>query len=224
MDSNEIRVGKISSVDYPSGTVRVVYEDQDDAVTRPIPLLSFEYLMPEVDDMVLVLHLSNGTEAGIVIGRPWSDQRVPPENGKGLYRKDFHNEVGKAFLRFSEKDSETMTLHVKNLVIEAENVTAKAEKDIVLDATGNVTIKAAGKISAAAAGAFTAKGSSATIDAPTTSVTGRRGSLQHDRRPGCNRKWHFRGASYPRHTARHVWPAVVKEILSDRNIWNLYHF
>ena len=43
MDSNEIRVGKISSVDYPSGTVRVVYEDQDDAVTRPIPLLSFEY-------------------------------------------------------------------------------------------------------------------------------------------------------------------------------------
>ena len=160
MDSNEIRVGKISSVDYPSGTVRVVYEDQDDAVTRPIPLLSFEYLMPEVDDMVLVLHLSNGTEAGIVIGRPWSDQRVPPENGKGLYRKDFHNKVGKAFLRFSEKDSETMTLHVKNLVIEAENVTAKAEKDIVLE------------ISAAAAGAFTAKGSSATIDAPTTSVTG----------------------------------------------------
>lgn len=164
MDSNEIRVGKISSVDYTSGTVRVVYEDQDDAVTRPIPLLSFEYLMPEVDDMVLVLHLSNGTEAGVVIGRPWSDQRVPPESGQGLYRKDFHNEVGKAFLRFSEKDNETMTLHVKNLVIEAENVTAKAEKDIVLDATGNVTIKAAG--------ALTVKGSSATIDAPTTSVTG----------------------------------------------------
>ena len=164
MDSNEIRVGKISSVDYTSGTVRVVYEDQDDAVTRPIPLLSFEYLMPEVDDMVLVLHLSNGTEAGVVIGRPWSDQRVPPESGQGLYRKDFHNEVGKAFLRFSEKDNETMTLHVKNLVIEAENVTAKAEKDIVLDATGNVTIKAAG--------ALTVKGSSATIDAPATSVTG----------------------------------------------------
>lgn len=164
MDSNEIRVGKISSVDYTSGTVRVVYEDQDDAVTRPIPLLSFEYLMPEVDDMVLVLHLSNGTEAGVVIGRPWSDQRVPPESGQGLYRKDFHNEVGKAFLRFSEKDNETMTLHVKNLVIEAENVTAKAEKDIVLDATGNVTIKAAG--------ALTVKGSSATIDAPAASVTG----------------------------------------------------
>ena len=164
MDSNEIRVGKISSVDYTSGTVRVVYEDQDDAVTRPLPLLSFEYLMPEVDDMVLVLHLSNGTEAGFVIGRPWSDQRVPPESGQGTYRKDFHNEVGKAFLRFSEKDNETMTLHVKNLVIEAENVTAKAEKDIVLDATGNVTIKAAG--------AFTVKGSSATIDAPATSVTG----------------------------------------------------
>ena len=121
MDSNEIRVGKISSVDYESGMVRVVYEDQDDAVTRPIPLLSFEYLMPEVDDMVLVLHLSNGTEMGVVMGRPWSEQRVPPENGKGFYRKDFHNEAGKAYLRFAEQENETMTLHVKNLIIHREN-------------------------------------------------------------------------------------------------------
>ena len=159
MDSNEIRVGKISSVDYESGMVRVVYEDQDDAVTRPIPLLSFEYLMPEVDDMVLVLHLSNGTEMGVVMGRPWSEQRVPPENGKGFYRKDFHNEAGKAYLRFAEQENETMTLHVKNLIIEAENTTVKTEKDILLNA-------------AEASGSFTAKGASATIDAPSTSVTG----------------------------------------------------
>ena len=172
MDSNEIRVGKISSVDYESGMVRVVYEDQDDAVTRPIPLLSFEYLMPEVDDMVLVLHLSNGTEMGVVMGRPWSEQRVPPENGKGFYRKDFHNEAGKAYLRFAEQENETMTLHVKNLIIEAENTTVKTEKDILLNATGNIVMKAAGKISAEASGSFTAKGASATIDAPSTSVTG----------------------------------------------------
>ena len=65
-----------------------------------------------------------------------------------------------------------MTLHVKNLIIEAENTTVKTEKDILLNATGNIIMKAAGKISAEASGSFTAKGASATIDAPSTSVTG----------------------------------------------------
>lgn len=60
---NNIRLGKISAVDYAAGTVRVVYHEKDDAVTAPIPLISSEYFMPEVDDMVMVLHLSNGTEA-----------------------------------------------------------------------------------------------------------------------------------------------------------------
>ena len=85
---NNIRLGKISAVDYAAGTVRVVYHEKDDAVTAPIPLISSEYFMPEVDDMVMVLHLSNGTEAGVVLGRPWSEKNKPPEGSKGLYRKD----------------------------------------------------------------------------------------------------------------------------------------
>ena len=62
-----VRFGKISSVNYEAGTVRVVYHEKDDCVTSEIPLLSFEYMMPEVDDAVLVLHLSNGAEVGVVI-------------------------------------------------------------------------------------------------------------------------------------------------------------
>ena len=85
---NNIRLGKISAIDYAAGTVRVVYHEKDDAVTAPIPLISSEYFMPEVDDMVMVLHLSNGTEAGVVLGRPWSEKNKPPEGSKGLYRKD----------------------------------------------------------------------------------------------------------------------------------------
>ena len=49
---NNIRLGKISAIDYAAGTVRVVYHEKDDAVTAPIPLISSEYFMPEVDDMV----------------------------------------------------------------------------------------------------------------------------------------------------------------------------
>ena len=71
---NEIRLGKVSAVDHPAGMVRVVYHEKDDDVTRMIPILSTVfsgvYSMPEVGDQVLVLHLSNGTEAGVVLGRP----------------------------------------------------------------------------------------------------------------------------------------------------------
>ena len=78
---NNIRLGKISAIDYAAGTVRVVYHEKDDAVTAPIPLISSEYFMPEVDDMVMVLHLSNGTEAGVVLAdrgaRRTSPRRVP---------------------------------------------------------------------------------------------------------------------------------------------------
>ena len=61
----EIRLGKISSIDYAKGMARVVYHEKDDDVTRLIPLLSHEYKMPPVGSQVLVVHLSNGTEAGV---------------------------------------------------------------------------------------------------------------------------------------------------------------
>lgn len=35
--NNNIRIGKISAIDYASGLVRVVYHDKDDAVTGLIP-------------------------------------------------------------------------------------------------------------------------------------------------------------------------------------------
>ena len=44
----EIRLGKISSIDYAKGMARVVYHEKDDDVTRLIPLISHEYKMPPV--------------------------------------------------------------------------------------------------------------------------------------------------------------------------------
>ena len=67
MNAN-IRLGKISSIDYAKGMARVVYHEKDDDVTRLIPLLSHEYKMPPVGSQVLVVHLSNGTEAGVSWG------------------------------------------------------------------------------------------------------------------------------------------------------------
>ena len=120
---NDTRVGKISDVDHSAGLVRVVYPDQDDAVTQMIPLLSTAftgaYTAPEVGDQVLVLHLSNGMAAGVVLGRPWSEKNRPPEGAEKLYRLDMDRAPGAAMLRYDGKAKE-LTLHCDGSI----NITA----------------------------------------------------------------------------------------------------
>lgn len=95
-----LRLGKISTINYKDGTARVLYTDRDQAVTAELPLLSFEYRMPAIDDFVLVCHLPNGGAAGIILGPIWNDNNRPPEGKEGLYRKDFDKTAGKCFLRY----------------------------------------------------------------------------------------------------------------------------
>jgi hypothetical protein len=95
-----LRLGKISTINYKDGTARVLYTDRDNAVTAELPLLSFEYRMPAVDDFVLVCHLPNGGAAGIILGPIWNDNNRPPEGKEGLYRKDFDKTAGKCYLRY----------------------------------------------------------------------------------------------------------------------------
>ena len=94
MDKEDIRVGRVSAVNYEAGTISVVYEDRDGSVTKDIPMLSHEYMMPEPGDMVQVSHLSNGQEYAVCMGRFWSEENPPQESGPGLYRKDFSRTNG----------------------------------------------------------------------------------------------------------------------------------
>ena len=130
---NNIRLGKISAIDYAAGTVRVVYHEKDDAVTAPIPLISSEYFMPEVDDMVMVLHLSNGTEAGVVLGRPWSEKNKPPEGSKGLYRKDLARSPGEAMIRYKD-GTMTIVAHEMYSARNSERRVGYHGQQVVMDA------------------------------------------------------------------------------------------
>lgn len=118
-----IRVGKVSSVDYATGLVRVVYHDKDDSVTAPMPMLANEYYMPKVDDQVIVLHLSNGTEAGVVLGKYWTGKNLPPEGKAGLFRKDLGTTPGEAMIRY---DGGTLTIQAASVVISGDlSITGK---------------------------------------------------------------------------------------------------
>lgn len=119
-----IRVGRISSINYEAGTARVLYTDRDNSVSTELPFLSYEYFMPEVDDLVFVLHLPNGTENGLILGRAWNDTLRPPEGEKGVYRKDFSNKHGEAYIRF---DGDALTIKTVG------NIKIEAGKDIVVN-------------------------------------------------------------------------------------------
>ena len=45
MANDIFRVGKVSSIDYAAGLVRVAYHDKDDSVTAPLPMpVSYTHL------------------------------------------------------------------------------------------------------------------------------------------------------------------------------------
>lgn len=101
-DNNLIRIGKISSFNYPNGTARITYEDKEQSTTVEMPFLSWQYWMPRVGDQVLVVHLSNGSCAAMILGPVWHNGHRPPEGFKGLYRKEYSNNEGMAYERYDD--------------------------------------------------------------------------------------------------------------------------
>lgn len=130
------RIGQVSKIDYTTGMMSVVYKDmngEDDVTTDLIPYIALnnEYHMPSVEDYVAVLHLSNGFEAGLVLGRFWNSKNKPPISGKDRYRKDFSNKHGKSYFERNpdngqhklKTDSKTNVEIGGSLVISATNIT-----------------------------------------------------------------------------------------------------
>lgn len=101
-----IRIGRVSSVDYESGMVSVTYPHLDDSTTNKLPVFSFtdEYKMPGIGQEVLVLHLSNGQTAGIVMGKFWNRQNIPPNSGGNVFRKELGSSYGEAYIEYNDGD------------------------------------------------------------------------------------------------------------------------
>lgn len=84
-----IRIGKVSSVDYEKGMISVYYEDRTAMVTSTMPVLSNgRYKMPKVGESILVAHLSNGTNAAVVLGTIFNDANVPKSSGQNVYYEE----------------------------------------------------------------------------------------------------------------------------------------
>lgn len=142
MAKREIRVGKVSKINYEKGMIRVTYPDLDDSVTAEIPAFSFtdEYKMPKVGQEVLVLHLSNGQAAGILMGKYWNKANVPPDYGQGknVFNKEIDEDFGKVRITYKDKK---LTLYDEAGDVETEIVSHNKNVKVT---SGDINIKVTG--------------------------------------------------------------------------------
>ena len=98
-----IRMGKVSSIDYANGMISVTYPDLDNSTTDTFPVFSLtdEYKMPGIGQEVLVLHMSNGQSAGVVMGRYWNRGNRPPVSGDNVFRNELGKAFGEAYIQYS---------------------------------------------------------------------------------------------------------------------------
>ena len=84
------RIGTVSSVDPETGMVSVIFEDRDGEVTELLPYATFneEYKLPQLGAKVVVMHLSNGGEMGIILGTYWNEYNAAGNPGT------FHKDLG----------------------------------------------------------------------------------------------------------------------------------
>ena len=117
-----IRIGRVSSINYETGMIKILYPDLDDSVTDDLPYISLngEYKMPSIGQNVLVLHLSNGTAAGVIMGPFWNEGDPPPEGGADLFRKDISKTPGESYVRYEDG---TLKIKAPTLVFETDNGT-----------------------------------------------------------------------------------------------------
>lgn len=122
-----IRIGNVSSVDPDTGMVSVVYHDRDEETTGYMPYFSpaEEFIPPNVDDMVLVAHLSNGTTRGVVIGKFWNKANVPP-NPEVTWSKQIADD---AFMKY---DGHTMVINAPRILLQCDGAIIDV-KDLVGD-------------------------------------------------------------------------------------------
>jgi len=127
MADSEIRIGKVSAVDYEAGMLRTTYRDKDGSVTMEFPVANFndEYRMPKVGESVIVAHLSNGSSRGVVLGTVWNQKNLPKESGEHLYRKDLSRKKDAAYVRYDDGKGEYL--------VKAANLHLNGVNETVLD-------------------------------------------------------------------------------------------
>lgn len=177
--SSEVRLGNVSSIDYENGLCEVTYPDRDDTVTEMVPCLSQrEYMMPEVDDIVVVLHPGDSPEDAVVLGTIWNEKIKPAEGKEKIFRKEYCNEDGKAYRKFDANAKELLDFVDGKKILKAKSLEVKiGSATVTISEGGNVKITSPASITVQAASELKLTATILTASAATVNITGAGGDV-----------------------------------------------
>lgn len=177
--SSEVRLGNVSSIDYENGLCEVTYPDRDDTVTEMVPTLSNrEYLMPEVDDLVVVLHPGDSPEDAVILGTIWNEKIKPAEGKKKVFRKEYSNEDGKAYRKFDANAKELLDFVDGKKILKAKSLEVKiGSATVTISEGGDVKITSPASITVQAASELKLTATTLTASAATVNITGAGGDV-----------------------------------------------
>lgn len=177
--SSEVRLGNVSSIDYENGLCEVTYPDRDDTVTEMVPCLSRrEYMMPEVDDIVVVLHPGDSPEDAVVLGTIWNEKIKPAEGKEKIFRKEYCNEDGKAYRKFDANAKELLDFVDGKKILKAKSLEVKiGSATVTISEGGNVKITSPASITVQAASELKLTATTLTASAVTVNITGAGGDV-----------------------------------------------
>lgn len=135
VSNNLIRVGRVSSVDPVTCTVRVAFDDKDDLVSYDLPVIvpqtlkNKDYLIPDVGEQVVCLFLANGLAQGFCLGAIYSEEDTPPVSSPDKRHVSFSDGTS------IEYDRSTHTLTIQ--AVGPINITAAGNVNVIGDVIAN---------------------------------------------------------------------------------------
>ncbi len=177
--SSEVRLGNVSSIDYENGLCEVTYPDRDDTVTEMVPTLSNrEYRMPEVDDLVVVLHPGDSPEDAVILGTIWNEKIKPVEGKEKVFRKEYCNEDGKAYRKFDANAKELLDFVDGKKILKAKSLEIKiGSATVTISESGSVKVDSPAGIEVKASGELKLSATTLTASAATVNITGGGGDV-----------------------------------------------
>lgn len=177
--SSEVRLGNVSSIDYENGLCEVTYHDRDDTVTEMVPTLSNrEYRMPEVDDLVVVLHPGDSPEDAVILGTIWNEKIKPAEGKEKVFRKEYCNENGKAYRKFDANAKELLDFVDGKKILKAKSLEVKVGgTTVTISESGSVKVDSPAGIEIKASGELKLSATTLTASAATVNITGGGGDV-----------------------------------------------
>lgn len=177
--SSEVRLGNVSSIDYENGLCEVTYPDRDDTVTEMVPMLSNrEYRMPEVDDLVVVLHPGDSPEDAVILGTIWNEKIKPAEGKEKVFRKEYSNEDGKAYRKFDANAKELLDFVEGKKILKAKSMEIKiGSATVTISESGSVKVDSPAGIEIKTSGELKLSATTLTASAATVNITGGGGDV-----------------------------------------------